>query len=243
MTDESLDFGLEVPASVSFEPVAAGQYDFVIHAVIGLGRRKSYKDSQGKTVQPKTSIKVLFELPGSLRNDEQPELVSVNLTTSLHGKSGMYQLMFACFGTDIIDSYNKQGAAIMKSEYASSLYVTKLIGKTGQLTVTHRESKNGNTYASVDIGSIRSLDPRLPKPVPVRDPLLFSPMQPNIDTFHRLTYWTQKEIMDAENVSSFPTSLHDAWVKIQEEKAKEDGDKPKINTGSALAGVNTASIE
>lgn len=237
MTVKYNESGLVVNES-KFELLEEGRYDFVINGVINMGLRKPYDGPDAKKANPvaRSVLRILFELPESLREDEQTNITKLDVPVSLHGKSTMFKLFLVCFGKEIIDSHDKQGNPIMKSEYITPVYLNRLLGKVGSLEIEHKVTKNNNTIARVVTTSLVALDPRLPKPIPKRELIpFFNPMQPNIETFtDKLTYWTQKELMDAVDVAAFPKELHDAWIKIAEEKAKEDNKVPETSDTSSI---------
>lgn len=235
----SNDFGLEITER-KFELIPAGNYDFIIHGIVNVGVRKPYTEltPEGKKALPKNQIKVIFEFPSSIRDDGETNVSSLNLAVSLHGKSSMFKLFNACFGQAIIDGYDKQGNPTMKSEYLTASHIEKLLGSVGTLTIIHKATDN-RTYARIKPDSLVALHPLVPKPIATRETFLFNPLQPDLEVFkNKLTYWTQKEIMEAMNVEAFPTELHKAWLEIQEERNnKEEKADPVVGN------ADTSSIE
>ncbi len=234
------DFGLAIPEvnNFEYEIVPAGTYDFVIYGIINMGIREPYK-GEGATPGrlPVANLKILFELANCFKEDKSTNVIGLNLPISLHGRSNIFRLVNACFGDVVIDKYDKKGYPIMKAEYLDSVNIKGLLGKVGSLTVIHKPSKaSDKTYAVVKPDSIIALDPRLPKPIATKDFILFNPLQPDLDVFRKLTYWTQKDIMAAMNAQAFPTELHDAWVRIEEAKVigKEQRDVVSAHNTSAI---------
>jgi hypothetical protein len=223
------DMGVEIRERRLIE---ATMHDFVIFGVVGLGVRKPFiaEGDDDSNKPPKAKFKIIFELPNSVNDEGITDLIHLNMTASTHCKSTYAKLVRVIHGDKAVGrTYtSKQGEKQweLKAEYLNFTAVKGLLGGVGSLTVLHEEGTNG-TYAKVDYQSLSVLHPRVARPVGVREPIVFTPMQPDIDVFRdKLTYWTQKEIMEALNVSAFPEELHKAWVAIEENKLKDSEDRP-----------------
>jgi len=205
-----LDLGFQEKAS--FKPVDAGIYDAVIHGIVSLGVQPQKDDPvTGKPKAPRGMLKIIFEMPDVVRDDKQTALISKNMVLSNHEKSGYYKLFAACLGS-----------AKTTEAVVASTPVTDLLGKKLALTVVHwSNAENGTSGAKVPENATNHLDARLATIATpaTRDTFFFNPMNPDLDVFKdKLTYYTQKVVMDALNASSFPKELHKLWVKIQEER-------------------------
>ncbi|CAB4120915.1 hypothetical protein UFOVP1_32 [uncultured Caudovirales phage] len=220
------DMGFDTAPKGSFTPIEPGTYDFVIHGIVGLGLRKPFfdVDDNGKKVLPKVAVKIIFELPSNVRDDGQTEVTAMSCNMSTHGKSQLFKVFHACLGDAVIASYDKNGTPIMDIERVSATGLKVLLGSVGALTIVNKKSEKGQIYARVS--AVNYLDPRLPRPVATREQFFFSPFQPDLEVFkNNLSYWTQKDVMSSLNADTFPKELHDAWVKIEEDRASADANK------------------
>lgn len=234
-----------IPVKTEYELLKAGTYDFVVHGIVSMGLRKPFKETNdsGKKNNPYPSFKFIFELPDSVRDDGVTNVIGTNVTASDYGTGALYRICLAVLGDSINHKFNKKtGVWVMNPELLTFTGLKSLLGGKGQLSIIHREGSNG-TYAAIDNTRIIALDPRLPAPKATRETFIFSPMQPDIEVFtNTLTYWTQKDVMTALNVSNFPTELHDAWHKIEENRQSDSSNNETTNTTSNKK-YDTSSIE
>lgn len=214
--------GVKAAGEGNFKPLEVGEYDACIHGIVNLGlRAQSY---QGQPKPPKIVFKVIFEIPEQVRDDDQTQVIAKKYTVSAHKKSNWFKLIKLIGGEDINEKTILQYP------------LSKILGKGCRIKVDHWE-KDEDTKIAV-IQEVNKLDSRLPQPEGTRENFLFSPNDPDLEVFENLlTYYTQKEIMEALDAEQFPKELHASWVKIEEEKAKAQG-----GTTESVSG-NTESIE
>lgn len=209
-----------------YEPTAVGDYDAVIHGIINLGLNPV--EFQGQKKDPSVFIKLIYEIPSLIRNDEQTAVIGQRMKLSTNDKSRCYEFLSTVYGA----AFNKKNVV----GYLNGDGLRALLGKTVSLTVSHFE-KDDKNIAYVE--KVARLDPRLPQPVPTRELFFFNPLSPDLEVFKNvLTYNTQKQVMEALNANSFPADLHTAWVAIQEDKASDNKSAP-----FSTAGLNTEAIE
>lgn len=239
MTDKQYsDMG--VPLSVGggdFKPLDAGSYDFVIHGIIGLGLRP--KTFEGKEMPPTAVIKIIFELPQSIRDDGQTQVIGYKINPSVSPKSNYYKLCKMLLGDRVSEA--------TMSEFVTSKGMQQLLGQVGVLTVKHWD-KDGRVIATIDRDGFSKLDPRLPKPEAKRPAFFFNPFAPDLATFKEiLTAHSRKEVMEALNADTFPPELHQAYAKsLEDDAAKAKRATAKVEDTSVpfdVEGASTMAIE
>lgn len=217
-----------------FKALANGTYDYVIHGIVGLGlRENSY---QGEAKPPVVKIKIIFEVPAEVRDDKQTQVCSYKVNLSPNAKGNFYKF---------VRTIDKDATEDNFSGYMSAAGLNNLLGQVGVLTINSFE-KDGKAIAYVDGSGFTRLDPRLPKPVATRPTFFFNPFKPDVEVFkNTLTYYTQKEVMEALNAHQFPPELHQAWAAVQEAHAAKEAGKGEKKEKSVAPGVSgdTASIE
>lgn len=213
--------------NTGFTSMDVGEYDAVIHGVIGLGLHP-VADYKGKKKQPNVFVRVIFEIPSLLRDDKSTTTIGKRIKLGIHENSKCYEFLSDVYGK----SFNKTEVG----SYIDSAGLKQLLGKTVTVTISTFEKEGKNiTY----VEKAARLDPRLPQPVSTRELFLFNPLNPDIEVFKKiLTYKTQEDVMNALNSDNYPKELHEAWVAIQEDKASDNKSAP-FNT----AGLNTEAIE
>lgn len=216
------DMGFE--ARGAFEPIKEGTYDAVVHAVVGLGLNRSFYKDQEKA--PAVNVKIIYELPDVERDDGTTATIAQRLKLSTHEKSRCYQMLSTLLGKKLTGSEALNAV--------SSEGLKNLLGKQATVTISHwiKDDK-----AIPVVSEVNKLDPRLAAAATKgkRETFFFNPLSPDLNVFKSfLTFGTQEQVMKAENASNFPKDLHEAWVKIQEDKAnKADAqDRNSYNTGS-----------
>ena len=221
-------------AQVEYKTLAEGDYDAIIHGVVGLGLNPV--EFQGEQKAPAVFIKIIYEIPSEVRGDGLSTVIGQKLKLSGNDKSNCYKFLTTLFGTAI----NKNTAV----GYLNSAGLQNLLGKTLSITINHF-NKDGKDIAYV--GGTTKLDPRLPQPVATREAFFFNPLLPDLNVFkNTITYSTQEQIMGALNAKQFPRELHEEWVSIQENKAAKDSATraPHAPSRNATLGSgNTESIE
>ena len=228
-----LDLGFtEQKEGVKFTPIPNGIYDAYVHCIIGLGLQPQQPDYTTKEPRdPAKEIRVVFEIPSIVREDEQTSVIKLDMRTSVHEKSMYAGLFRAVFGlsTDSMDILNTSADA--------------LLGKVLSLRVREwSNEKTGRSGNGIKKDDMQVLDPRLAavaKPA-TRPTFIFNPYNPDMEVFNTmLTYWTKKDIMEALDSSQFPAVMHEAWVKVQEESKN----KQQTETAPFATGTSTEAIE
>lgn len=222
---ETNEFGFT--SGGSYEPLAEGKYDAVLHAIIGLGRQKGsiYK---GKQKPPVIKIKFVFELPSSMRELEDgteiPNVIGKNVNVSDSVAKGGFAAMLKALGghptEENITSFMRQEA------------LEKLLGRKVVLDVQHFDTEDGSRPF---VASLTPLDPRIPdQPEAHREPLYFNPRKPDLKAFKEvITSYTRDIMMSAYDSDQFPKELHEAYATIKEQEAKEGAENKKKSKDEA----------
>ena len=207
----------------NYEPLEAGKYDAVLHAIISLERQKyEYKG------QPKVSPKILmlFELPDVLRpaadGKQLAALQNYELTLSTSEKGNFITVVNALEHKSFTEDelYN-----FINSEES----MTGLLGKKCIVEVITKKNQKGELRNYM--GGVLELDPRAERgretPLkPTREPFIFTAAKPNIDIFkNKLIGWTRDKIMSAVNSDEFPAELHKAYRDVKEQEAANSTNK------------------
>jgi hypothetical protein len=218
------DMGFEERAA--YKALEVGEYDGIIHGIVGLGLGKV--EFQGQEKSPAVYIKVIYEVPSEKNGSEETQTIGQKIKLGVNEKSRCYAWLQSIYGS----AFSKQPTI----SYINSDGLKSLLGKAVSLTVATFK-KDDKVITFVD--KVNKLDPRLTQPNPVRPNFFFNPLTPDLDIFENtLTHRTQEEIMNALNSEQFPVELHDLWAKIQENRPETVGDVPQV-----LKGSSTESIE
>lgn len=203
----------------NYEPLAAGKYDAVLHAIIALEMQKHVYQGVETGIVPK--VLLLFEIPSELRpgrdGAELPAMLSYEMTLSSHEKSTFTKVVSALHHKalsedSVYDIINSQEA------------IEGLLGKACTVDVKEYKNKLGQTKNAVK--GIGELDKRLPQPTAVRDSFVFTAANPDLDIFkERLIGWTRDKLMSAVNADEFPAELHQAYRDLKEVEALNSGNK------------------
>lgn len=212
MSDKNVsDLGVSTVAGAKeFELVTEGKYDAVVHGIVYLGLvRNDFKKQDGTPQQPSPKIKLIMEIPDSVRGDGLTTVMGTDLTLSVSERGNFISVVSALVDKKL----DEEGMA----EYVGSKGLKELLGRNVHVTVKHWE-KDGKTGASLDRKGFYPMDARLPKPKATRDTFFFSPFQPDLELFEKtLTYWTQRAVMSSESASQYPEELKKLWLKIDQE--------------------------
>lgn len=192
---------LVAPKPVSnFKPVDAGSYSARIYSIVDLGtHEESYKGAEPKNVR---KVRITWELPTEIKEWEKdgekyeaPHVIGKEYSLSMGSKSNLRKHIELITTT-------------LSDEEAYSFDVFSLIGTECLLSVAHKESKEGNTYAFINTVA------RLPKgmecPAPVNPPTIFNIGEWNQEVFDVLPKFLQEKIMSSqEKTGKLDTSLVD----------------------------------
>lgn len=223
------EFGF-TPGGSGFQPLKEGDYDAVLHGIVGLGIQKG-SIYQGEQKPPVYKFKFIFEVPSEERGEDKlPATISKSINLSNNVDRGGFALILKSLGVQV----NKN--TIMS--YATKDELVKLLGKSLQITVEQFTGDNGKAASYVK--ETTKLHPKVEKPAAVREGFYFNPRFPDLNVFNNtLTHGTKSQVMSALDADQFPTELHEAWVKAQEEQALKTAarettrsDEREFNTGS-----------
>lgn|SRR3990167_3708594 len=193
----------------SYEPVPAGNHVARCISMIHLGTLK--QEFQGKQTEL-NKIRITWELPEETKvfkeeNGEQPYTVSKEFTLSMNEKANLRKFL---------ESWRGKG---FTEEEAKKFDVTKLLGVPCMLSVIHKTSKQGKTYA--DISAVSTLPKKTVCPEQVNPSFEFNFYEWNKEKFESLPDWLKDKMKQSKEYKF----IVDPTLK---ETPKED-DEPDMN--------------
>lgn len=214
-------FNLKPGASTggsSKKQLSPGKYDAVVHAVIDLGAHETFY--QGQSTGVRSMVKFLFEVPSETNDDGSTVIKGLkDLKVSDHERSDVMKILMQLLEADSIDAVSKKISECGGPTKAMG----SLIGKAVSFTVKSFTNKEGLELSYLDKNSIVALDPRLPQPEAQQEGFVFNVNADDAaDVFkNKLSKFTQDKIMTAVDCDSFPASLQQAFVQVQEDSAED----------------------
>ena len=123
----------------NFEPLEAGVYPARCYSMIHMGTIKESFNGEDKLMN---KVRLTFELPTEMEvfkeeNGPQPKVLSKEFTLSLSDKANLLAFLNSWRGKALTDDERK------------SFDITVLVGATCMLTISHKTSKQGKTYAEI----------------------------------------------------------------------------------------------
>lgn len=124
----------------SYTPVAAGLYPARCYSMVHIGTVLGEFQGEQKLMN---KVRVTWELPTEKKvfkeeNGEQPYVISKEFTLSMHEKATLRKFLEGWRGKQFTE------------DEAKSFDVTVLLGKPCMISVIHKTSKNGKTYAEIN---------------------------------------------------------------------------------------------
>jgi hypothetical protein len=179
------------------QPVDAGTYVARCIQMIYMGTIED--EFQGQKKQLK-KVRITWELPTELKvfkaeNGEQPQIISKEFTLSMNEKGTLRKFL-----------QSWRGKAFTEAE-ANAFDITVLIGKPCMLSVIHKLSKTGNTYA--EISSVSTLIKGMTCPKQFNPSLEFNVLK-----------------FDEEKFNSFPDFIKDKIKSSKEYKEMNNNSAP-----------------
>jgi len=166
----------------SFEIVNAGTYVARCYSMVHIGTISQDYMGEEKEVN---KVRISWELPTELKvfkeeNGEQPFSVSKDFTLSMHEKANLRKFL---------ESWRGKG---FSEDEAKLFDITKLLGKPCMLSVIHKTSKQGKTYA--EISSASALPKGLDCPAQINDNFEFTYTPFDQSKFEKLPEWLRDKI-------------------------------------------------
>lgn len=194
--------------SPTLDPIARGNYDALVQAVIWLENQEYTNFSGKKVIGPK--VKIVFEIPDLTDDEGTSRVIAKTVNATTNEKGTLCKIVSATQGVALTSSELKD--VINESETGA---LHSLLGKAVVLTVDQFNNDAGDTMAYIK--EFSTLDKRLPTPKQNREQVFFDPTNPDMAMYEKLTRYTKKQMMSATNASDFPKELHDAYLKEQED--------------------------
>lgn len=126
----------------NFEQCPAGSYRAICTSITDLGFHE--QNWQGEKARDVRKLRLSFELCDEQKTDGTPFYASREVTLSLNEKAALRA---------IVDGWN--GKAMTDAEAKDGIDLGSYLGRAAMLSITHKQSLSGNTYAA--ISSVSSL--------------------------------------------------------------------------------------
>ena len=126
----------------NFEQCPAGSYRAICTSITDLGFHE--QNWQGEKARNVRKLRLSFELCDEQKTDGSPFYASREVTLSLNEKAALRA---------IVDGWN--GKAMTDAEAKDGIDLGSYLGRAAMLSITHKQSLSGNTYAA--ISSVSSL--------------------------------------------------------------------------------------
>lgn len=160
-------------------PVAQGVYPAICVAVIDLGEQRN--DFQGRY---EDKVKFTWEIPSQtveVDGEQKPRWVSKDFRASLHESSNLSKIIEAWRSAPITDEERENG-----------IDLSWFLGRSCQIWVTVKTSKNGNDYN--DIKGVMSLPAGMEQLTTDSELLLFDMAELSEKRLAELPEWVQRDI-------------------------------------------------
>ena len=166
----------------NFAPVPAGTYVARCFSMVHIGTIP--EEYQGETKE-QNKVRISWELPTEKKvfneeKGEQPYSVSKDFTLSMHEKANLRKFL---------ESWRGRG---FTEDEAKSFDVTRLLEKPCMLSVIHKTSKQGKTYA--EISSVSTLPKGFECPPQINPTFEFSFENFSQEKFDSLPDWLKDKI-------------------------------------------------
>ncbi|MFY7936247.1 MAG: phage replication initiation protein, NGO0469 family [Flavobacterium sp.] len=184
----------------NYTPIDAGTYVARCYSMIYMGTISDEFQGQKKDLK---KVRITWELPTELKvfkddEYEKPQVVGKEFTLSMNEKGTLRKFL-----------QSWRGKAFTEQE-ANSFDITKLLGKPCMLSIIHKESKSGKTYA--EISSVSTLPKGMVCPNQVNQNFEFSILSYEEDVFNQLPDFikdkikTSKEYKQLQSIKPAPVT-------------------------------------
>ena len=169
----------------NFEPLEAGVYPARCYSMIHIGTVKETYNGEDKL---QSKVRLTFELPTEMEvfkeeNGPQPRVLSKEFTLSLSDKANLLAFLNSWRGKALTDEERK------------SFDITVLVGATCMLTISHKTSKQGKTYA--EISGIGKLMKGMVIPEQINPSVIFSVNSFNAEVFDKFPDFLKEKIQSS----------------------------------------------
>ena len=177
----------------SYTPVDAGTYAARCYSMVHIGTIE--EDYMGET-KMLNKVRISWELPTELKvfdeaKGEQPSSISKEFTLSMNEKSNLRKFL---------ESWRGKG---FTEDEAKRFDITTLLGKPCMVSVIHKTSKKGKTYA--DISGVTTVPKGLAVPEQINKNFEFSYEPFDQDKFDSLPQFLKDKITKSEQFKSLST--------------------------------------
>ena len=195
------------------KPVEAGSHRAVLYSLVDLGTQRSEWEGKEKW---QAKVRLTFELPdltdefevvenGKTTKVEKPLVISTEKTRSLGEKSSLRQLLETW-----------RGQAFTAAEL-KNFSLKNLLGKPALISVTHKTSAAGRTYAAIT--SVSKLPKGMKAAKAFNEPVYYEIEEGEGGAFSILPQWLQDKIRNAKEFSK----AKPATAAVTSDEASDDG--------------------
>ena len=158
----------------TFTPIEAGTYVARCYSMIYMGTIPEEFQGQKKDMK---KVRITWELPTELKvfkaeKGEQPQVIGKDFTLSMNEKGTLRKML-----------QSWRGKAFTEDE-AKNFDITKLLGKPCMLSIVHKVSKTGKTYA--EIATISPMMKGMTCPDQINESFEFNVLEFNEERFNQL---------------------------------------------------------
>lgn len=174
---------ISAPKSNSKFDVPADTYLARVVGVVVLGTQPAF-EWQGKTIEAKDKIELIYELVETDSGDDKPLWISEEITFTDNDGGTLYARCSTC--------------GVKTSE------IDKMVGKPVMVTVKDKDNGKGTKIAGK--AGVSGVPGRLEVPQLRNEPIIFNPFDPDMDMWNRLGKFTKKKLFSAVNFNEMPLS-------------------------------------
>lgn len=194
------------PSQSNYEPLASGTYPARLYQIIHIGTIPNEYLGEIKHLD---KVRLGFEFPTETKvfteeKGEQPYVLSVEFTLSMHEKANLRKFIEAWLGKRLSDAE------------AINTDIEEFLGKEGLANVVHSEAKNGNVYANIQ--SISPLPKGLTCPSAVNPTFVLN----YTDKWNRAAFEALPEFLREKMSQSAEYEMLKEGVKVKDEEIKLD---------------------
>lgn len=195
------------------KPIEAGSHRATLYSLVDLGTQRSEWEGKEKW---QAKVRLTFELPdltdefevvenGKTTKVEKPLVISTEKTRSLGEKSSLRQLL---------ESW--RGQAFTAAEL-KNFSLKNLLGKPALISVTHKTSAAGRTYAAIT--SVSKLPKGMKAAKAFNEPLYYEIEEGESGAFTHLPAWLQDKIRAAKEFAQAKPST----AAVANDEADDNG--------------------
>lgn len=196
----------------NYTPVEAGTYAARCYSMVHIGTVTENIQGKDKTLN---KVRISWELPTELKEfkegeGEKPYVISKDFTLSLNEKATLRKFL---------DSWRGKG---FTEDEAKSFDITKLLGVACMLSVTHKTSGAGKTYA--EISSVSPVMKGLSVPAQINPSFELNYDNFNFEAFNTLPEFIRKKMEESVEYKNLINNLEMNELESKKNAQSEQND-------------------